>query len=99
MGSLSTSPHSAHILIDGTAPSYFVECLLFNVPDECYSASVSDTYAAVVNYLSGNPIAGFACQNGQLSLFGPASTQWNVVDATAFVDALVNPPPPRQHCG
>jgi Nucleotidyltransferase domain len=77
------------LLIDGTAPSYFVECLLFNVPNECYTASVGDTYAAVVNHLSGNSIAGYDCQNGQLPLFGPASTQWNTTDATAFVDALV----------
>jgi hypothetical protein len=78
------------LLIDGAAPSYFVECLLFNVPDECYTASVGDTYAAVVNHLSSNSIAGYHCQNGQLPLFGPASTQWNTIDATALVDALVN---------
>jgi hypothetical protein len=76
------------LLIDGTAPSYFVECLLFNVLDECYTASVRETYAAVVNYLSANSLAGYYCQNGQLPLFGPASTQWNTIDANSFVQAL-----------
>ena len=77
------------LLVDGTAPSYFVECLLFNVPDECYTASVRDTYAAVVNHLSTSVINGYYCQNGQLPLFGPASTQWNTTAATTFVLALV----------
>ena len=36
------------LLVDGAAPSYFVECLLYNVLDVCFTASVSDTYAAVV---------------------------------------------------
>jgi hypothetical protein len=77
------------LLVEGTAPSYFVECLLFNVPDECYTASVRDTYAAVVNHLSASVIDGYYCQNGQLPLFGPASTQWNTTAATTFVLALV----------
>jgi predicted nucleotidyltransferase len=78
------------LLVDGAAPSYFVECLLYNVLDECFTASVSDTYAAVVNHLSANAIDGYYCQNGQLPLFGPDSTQWNTIDATAFVQALVD---------
>ena len=77
------------LLVDGAAPSYFVECLLSNVPDECYSASVSDTYFDVIRHLSNDSIAGYQCQNGELPLFGPASTQWNTIDANAFIQALV----------
>jgi hypothetical protein len=76
------------LLGDGAAPSYFVECLLSNLTDNCFS-SVRDTYVAVVNHLSANVIDGYSCQNGQLSLFGPASTQWNTGDANAFIQALV----------
>jgi hypothetical protein len=32
----------------------------------------------------------FFCQNGQLPLFGPASTQWSIIDATSFVHGLAN---------
>lgn len=77
-------------LVDGAAPSYFVECLLYNVPDGCFTASVSDTYTAVVNHLHANAIDGYYCQNGQLPLFGPDSTQWNTIDANAFVQSLVD---------
>jgi len=78
-----------NLLFDGAAPSYFVECLLFNIPDECFTASVQDTYTAVVNHLCANAIDGYDCQNKQLPLFGLDSTQWNTFDATAFVEALV----------
>ncbi len=77
------------LLVDGTAPSYFVECLLFNAPDGCFKANASDTYVAVVNHLLANPIDTFTCQNGQLPLFGSDSTQWSVVSANLFVHALV----------
>ena len=77
------------LLVDGAAPSYFVECLLYNVPDGCFTASVRETYKAVVNHLSANAIDGYFCQNGQLPLFGPDSTQWNTTDATSFVQAFI----------
>jgi hypothetical protein len=79
-----------NLLLDGAAPSYFVECLLHNVPDECFTARVSDTYAAVVNHLAADVIDNYTCQNQQLPLFGPDSTQWNTLDANAFVQALVD---------
>jgi len=76
------------LLLDSAAPSYFVECLLFNVPDACFTARASDTYVAVVNHLLANPIDTFTCQNGQLPLFGQDSTQWSTVNANLFVQAL-----------
>lgn len=76
------------LLRDGAAPSYFVECLLFNVSDACFTASASDTYVAVANHLLANPIDTFTCQNKQLPLFGPDSTQWSTVNANLFVQAL-----------
>ena len=78
------------LLVDGAAPSYFVECLLYNVLDECFTASVSDTYAAVVSHLAADAIDNYTCQNWQLPLFGPESTQWNTIDANAFIQALVD---------
>ena len=44
----------------------------------------------VTKYLYENQIAGFMCQNWRLALFGMASTQWNVADATTFVLGLAN---------
>jgi len=78
------------LLVDGAAPSYFVECLLYNVPDGYFTASVGDTYAAVVSHLTADVIDNYTCQNRQLPLFGPDSTQWNTIDANAFIQALVD---------
>jgi hypothetical protein len=74
---------------DGGAPSYFVECLLYNVPDPCFTAGMQDTFVAVVNHLSKNVIDGYRCQNGLLPLFGTASTQWNTGDAHALIESLI----------
>src|SRR5215469_14994830 len=38
------------------APSYFVECLLYNVPDVCFTDSMQGSYADVVNHLSAHII-------------------------------------------
>ena len=79
------------LLPDGIAPSYFVECLLFNVLDVHYRGpGLRETYFNVVKYLMENPIAAFMCQNGQLALFGTASTQWNTTDASTFIRGLAN---------
>lgn len=77
---------------DGVAPSYFVECLLYNVPEGNYSASPRDTFFNVTKYLYDNQnlIVNFRCQNGRLALFGMASTQWNTTDASEFIGGLAN---------
>lgn len=78
------------LLPKGIAPSYFVECLLFNVLDVHYLAGLRETYYNIVKYLMENPIGAFMCQNGQLALFGSASTQWNTTDASTFIRGLAN---------
>ena len=78
-------------LLTGNYPSYFVECLLYNVPDDCFGNSFAGTYCDVANFLlAQNPqnIAEFWCQNGQLRLFGDLSTQWNITQAQDFIDRL-----------
>ena len=70
------------------APSYFVECLLYNVPDENFSGTFQQTYYNIIKYLLNNSILTFSCQNGQLPLFGPTATQWNTTDASTFISAL-----------
>jgi hypothetical protein len=80
-----------HIVMhDGCAPSYFVECLLYNVPDGNFGSTFRETYYKVVKYLLQNPIGEFTCQNRQISLFGNTSVQWNSIDAYIFVKALAH---------
>ncbi len=77
--------------LQGNYPSYFVECLLYNVPDSCFGNSFSSTYCDVVNFfLSQDPqnLAEFCCQNEQQLLFGDLSTQWEIIKAQDFAHQL-----------
>ena len=77
-------------LLPGNYPSYFVECLLYNVPDGCFGNSYSDTFCDVVKFLlsQNSGLSQFCCQNEQLPLFGSHSTQWDITEARDFVNQL-----------
>lgn len=78
-------------LLEGNYPSYFVECLLYNVSDDRFGNSFTGTYCDVVNFLlaqNSQNLAEFWCQNQQLLLFGDHSTQWNITNAQDFVNRL-----------
>ena len=72
------------------APSYFVECLIYNAPDWAFQYGFQDTYSAVVNWMVQNNLNGLICQNGQQWLFGPSPEQWSVDDARVFANELVS---------
>ncbi len=52
------------------APSYFIECLLHNVPDHLFARKLAPTYVGILDWLETAKIEGFQCQNGQAPLFG-----------------------------
>ena len=72
------------------APSYFVECLLYNAPDSAFQAGFQDTYCSVVNWMAQSDLNELVCQNGQQYLFGPSPEQWSVTDAQTFASQLVD---------
>lgn len=80
----------SNALPKGTAPSYFVECLLYNVPNSLFRSSLGETYVEVVNWLSAAELTGFKCQNQLVDLFGPSGDQWSIDEARAFIQALAN---------
>ncbi len=71
-----------------TAPSYFIECLLYNVPDELFRNSLAWRYQHIVKWLRQADINRFKCQNGKISLFGKQQEQWKIENAHAFLTAL-----------
>ena len=79
--------------LDGRFPSYFVECLLYNVPDRMFVPDYQRTFCNVVNWLQEQFTKGlageFVCQNNQFYLFGADSIQWNINDAQELVDQLI----------
>ena len=70
------------------APSYFIECLLYNVPDDLFKPKLGATYTGILHWLASARLKDFECQNGQTPLFGPEREQWSVKKARAFVKAL-----------
>ncbi len=71
------------------APSYFIECLVYNAPDSAFKTGFQDTYCDIVNWIVQNDLGGLMCQNGQMPLFGPTPEQWSLADAKALGSALV----------
>ena len=76
------------VLTKEDAPSYFIECLLYNVPDGRFGPELAPTYLGILTWLKTAKLKDFQCQNGQVPLFGPQPEQWSVRKAQAFVKAL-----------
>lgn len=77
------------LITDGSAPSYLLECLLYNVPDEVYRVStVEEARRGALRWLSRCELAGLPCQNGINRLFGPGPDQWPPAAAATIIDVL-----------
>ncbi len=76
------------VLAKSAAPSYFIECLLYNVPDSLFAPKLAPTYTSVLDWLRRAHLREFKCQNGRVDLFGPGREQWTQKRARAFVGAL-----------
>jgi len=86
---------SAESLIeDDTAPSYFVECLIFNAPAECFKATHFHTVLAVLVWLHKLLTEGgldkLVCGNEVLWLFGESREQWKIDKAKRFINAAID---------
>lgn len=76
------------IIKDGTATSYFIECLLYNVPDDYYTQNPGQSYVGIVEFLEKTKIKPFKCQNEMRNLFDNSKDIWNENDAHEFIQAL-----------
>ena len=72
----------------GVAPSYFIECLLYNVPDRLFRSDLSATYVGILQWLETASIRNFETQSGRTKLFGSRHDQWNVDRSRQFVAGL-----------
>lgn len=70
------------------APSYFIECLLYNVPDKLFKPDLAPTYTGILAWLKTAKLKDFQCQNRKVALFGPGQEQWSVNKAQTLVKAL-----------
>lgn len=82
------------LLFPKSFPSYFIECLLYNVPNNNFGVSYQSTFTSSLNWLSNELNNGswqnFICQNEMSYLFGNSSVQWNIDDARDYVKKLID---------
>ncbi len=77
------------VIKEKSAPSYFVECLLYNVPDKCFDIDVIRGFNAVRHWLNENQfrIEQMTCQNGIQNMFNNYSG-WNARDCINYINAI-----------
>lgn len=77
-----------------TAPSYFVECLVYNAMDVHFRKNrYSDIVVPIINQFieddKSDACNKYVCQNQQRWLFGSGDQQWNRDEAREYVAKLV----------
>jgi predicted nucleotidyltransferase len=72
------------------APSYFLQCMVYNIPPNLFDTDLTQTYCNVVNHLHGADLSSFTCQHEMHNLFGADDTSWNEIDARVTLNALID---------
>jgi hypothetical protein len=77
-------------IADGSAPSYFIEGLLYNVPDDKFGKSYGDTFVAALTWIVQADRSKLVCANKQYCLtFDSAAECWPRADCDGFINAVV----------
>ena len=73
----------------GTWSPYFVECMVYNVPNSSFYTTLESTVLSVLMHWSSGKARWdeWLQQNQVVKLFGPKERQWDKAQAEAFVDA------------
>lgn len=77
-------------IADGSAPSYFIEGLLYNVPDDKFGKSYGDTFVAAMNWILQADRSKFLCANRQYYLTRDSAAEcWPCANCDVFINAVV----------
>lgn len=71
-----------------TAPSYYIEGMLYNVPNSLFGVSYRDTFCNCVNWLNQADRSLLNCAHEQNRLLGYGNVQWPADKCTQFLDGL-----------
>lgn len=83
---------SQNLIAAELASSYFVTCLIYNVPTAAFKAGRYDTTHAILQWMHDLTEDGWdqlVCENGLFYLCRDAPDLWNPVNAKAFRDAAI----------
>jgi len=80
------------VIESGTAPSYFIECLLFNAPNSLFMGTYAEIVRALLVWLSGlDNRNSLQCAHRYHALIGESHAAcWPDTDALAFINACIN---------
>ena len=73
----------------GSAPSYFLEGLLYNVPNEKFGRNYADTFVAAMNWILQARRDDLVCANRQYHLVRDSATCWPCANCDCFINAAV----------
>lgn len=73
-----------------TAPSFYIECLLGNVPSVNFEGSYSDNFASILIHLANNDMDDYTCLNGLRSMWGDGKEKWSQRKALEFLQQTLN---------
>ncbi len=77
-------------LADGTAPSYFEECFVYNAPATVFGGSYRNSFCNVLNWWANNDLSHLLCQNEVTLLFGNTPEQWSETSAKQLITGLTS---------
>ncbi|MGI5238822.1 nucleotidyltransferase domain-containing protein [Dactylosporangium sp. CA-139066] len=77
-------------LVDAS-PSYFVECLVYNIDDRVFRQPLREAYPACLRWLREHlpKLGEFRCQNELVNLFGTGRGEWRTATARELVHQLI----------
>jgi hypothetical protein len=79
------------VIVAGVAPSYYIEGLLYNVPDPNFGTDYATSVLNCLRYLTQADRTTFVCANEQYRLLdGNADVTWNTPHCNAFINGMVN---------
>ena len=78
------------VLASGSAPSYFIEGLLYNVPNDKFGTSYGDTFVAAVNWILTADRSKFVTPSRQHYLTRDGAPEcWPCSNCNTFIDEIV----------
>jgi hypothetical protein len=78
------------VLGSDVAPSYYIEGLLYNVPNGKFGATYEASFVNALNWLLKADRSQFVCANEQYSLLrGDPNVTWTAANCGEFLDAAV----------
>ncbi|MBB4231013.1 hypothetical protein GGD56_004879 [Rhizobium mongolense] len=70
------------------APSYFIEGMLYNAPNDMFGTNFQDTIVETFNFLAEADRSQFKCANGIHPLIGDSPVTWRAANCQAYLAAV-----------